>query len=267
MTTTMFDSTNPLAIPTTAAMVAEYVDGLYRAIWVANAGRFPNTPKRRIACVTVNTPSDTADFERYDLTPADGPVWHRNMTTLGEVNLWAYTNRSNRGAVEDAMWAAGIPASALSMWIATLDGTQAVAAYRYPVAAVQYTDTGSVDLSIVYQAFGGGGGNIPTGGFMAGLTDAQQASAFAWISDNHAAISRLEEVFGTASAKGVNPAPPNYLAWTGVITADLAALAKQIGAIPAATGGTVDLSAINVTLDAIKATVEAIRVRVEKDLS
>ena len=177
MPITQFDSTNPAAVPDTAEQIAIYIDGLYRQAWAdaLAAGRFANTPKRRIACVTVTTPSDTGDFERYDLTPADGPVWWRNMTALGEVNLWAYCNRSNRVAVEDAMWGAGI--RDLSMWIATLDGTQVVAPYRYPIAAVQYTDTGSVDLSVVYQTFGPGGGTIG-GGFMAALTDAQQLQMY-----------------------------------------------------------------------------------------
>lgn len=160
MPITQYDSTNPAAIPDTAQQVVVYIDGLYRQVW-ANAlaaGRFANTPKRRIACVTVNTPSDTADFERYDLNPPDVVPWHANMTALGETNLWAYASRSERVAVEDAAWTAGI--RDLSMWIATLDGTQVVAPYRYPVAAVQYTDTGSVDLSVVYQTFGGGGGII-----------------------------------------------------------------------------------------------------------
>lgn len=157
---TQYDSTNPAAIPDTAQQVVVYIDGLYRQVWAdaLAAGRFASTPKRRIACVTVNTPSDTADFERYDLNPPDVVPWHANMTTLGETNLWAYASRSERVAVEDAAWAAGI--RDLSMWIATLDGTQVVAPYRYPVAAVQYTDTGSVDLSIVYQTFGPGGGTL-----------------------------------------------------------------------------------------------------------
>jgi hypothetical protein len=162
VTALLYDSTNPQAIPVTVGMFARYVDGLYKTIWDIYIARFPpSTPYRRIACVTVNTPSDTADFERYDLNPPDVVPWHRNMTALGEKNLWAYASRSERVAVEDQAWAAGIPLDALSMWIATLDGTQIVAQYRYPVAAVQYTDTGSVDLSVVYQDTIGGDDMTP----------------------------------------------------------------------------------------------------------
>lgn len=158
----MQDSTNPAAIPDSAEAVATYVDGLYGPAWTAAlaAGRFRSTPKRRIACVSVATLSDTADFERYDLSPADGPVWWHLQRAAGVTNLWAYANRDNRVAVEDSMHSAGIPVDELSMWIATLDGTQYVSAYRYPVAAVQYTDTGAVDLSVVFELFGASGGVI-----------------------------------------------------------------------------------------------------------
>src|SRR6266478_1888288 len=130
MTQVMRDSVNPNGIPAGTPIVGGYVDGLYGLgtnYWNAVAwARWAATGAilRRIAAVTVNTRSNTADVERYDLSPAQIPIWWRNMRSLGETDLWAYSNRSQQHAVEDDCWAAGIPLDQLSMWIATLDGTQ-----------------------------------------------------------------------------------------------------------------------------------------------
>lgn len=159
----LYDSTNPNAIPTTAEYVGGYVDGLY-AWSAAGWARFPKARKRRIAAENAYSPSNTADFERYNLTPAEAPIWARHQMGLGEIDLWAYASRDavnySRYLVEDALWAAGIPLDAVSMWIATLDGTQVVPVYRYPVAAVQYIDTGGYDLSVVDSAYTGGSGSL-----------------------------------------------------------------------------------------------------------
>lgn len=166
MTEILRDSINPNNIPADTPIVGGYVDGLYGlgtqywnavawAHWAATGATL-----RRIAAVTVNTPSNTADVERYDLSPAQAPIWWHNMHGRGETDLWVYVNLSNRIATEDALWAAGVPTDLCSMWIATLNGVvEQLTAYRYPIAAQQWVDRGPYDESVVYQNFGGGGGS------------------------------------------------------------------------------------------------------------
>lgn len=172
MTAILRDSVNPNGIPAGTTDVGGYVDGLYGlgtnywnaaawARWAATGARL-----RRIAAVTINTRSNTADVESQDLTPAQAPIWWHTMTALGETDLWVYVNRSNGKAVEAALRGAGIGPSQVKLWVATLNGATVVNTWidgspiTYPVAAVQYIDRGPYDESAVYETFGEAGGTI-----------------------------------------------------------------------------------------------------------
>src|SRR5690348_9128002 len=156
----MYDSVNPAGIPTTAEMVAGYVDGP-NSVWPASAwARFPTAILRRISVWGPHNAGDVLDVERFDATPDQVVAWVQARRAAGVVMPWVYCDRSTRPLVERLMSAAGILSDQVALWIATLDGTQTVPAGPYPVAAVQYVDTGAYDLSIVSAEFSASGGTV-----------------------------------------------------------------------------------------------------------
>ena len=160
--TLLFDSDNPDSIPD-GVWAAGYVDGYAAPAWFARGfPRFPNA--KRIAVFGQTNDGDCLDVERGDATPSEAPQWVQWRRAAGVLQPWVYCNRSNRSAVEAALASAGITASQVALWVATLDGTQTVPVGPYPVAAVQYANAamsgGHYDLSLVNQTFGPGGGTI-----------------------------------------------------------------------------------------------------------
>lgn len=166
MTREMFDSTNPNDIPTTAQMVAGYVDGIY-AWSTAGWARFPNSVKVRIAISPFTNDGHVLDVETGDATPAQAPGWARMRIAAGLQRPTLYVNRSNWSAVVAAC--AGLP---VDWWVATLDGTTSVSLPgQITPIAVQYENStlagGHYDKSLVADswpavdgAFTGGGGQI-----------------------------------------------------------------------------------------------------------
>jgi hypothetical protein len=147
----MFDSVDPTQIPTTAELVAGYVNGSYK--WSEEGwALFPNAGK-----LTINVTGDAADggqaldVENYDATPADAPVWFDARTKAGATGLVIYCNRSTLPAVEAAMG----PDRGFYRWIATLDGTLAIPGFTpfNGPAAVQFAGSAqagrNVDVSLV----------------------------------------------------------------------------------------------------------------------
>lgn len=158
----MRDSTNPSLIPVQTPIVAGYVDGDF-AWSAADWARFPDAKKRRIVAVNPQSEGDTFDVERFDLTIASLVLaMHNNIDRTAE-DLWPYCDRSNQHTVEDVVWNEFGNNPRIKMWIATLDGTQVVQQYRYPIVAVQYIDTGAYDESVVNDALYGGAGGFAGG--------------------------------------------------------------------------------------------------------
>jgi hypothetical protein len=157
----LYDSDNPDSIPNGVA-AAGYVNGYAGPAWLARG--FPRFPSARRITVFPTDEGDTCDVEWLDLTPEQAPPWVKGRRAAGVLRPWVYCNRSNRPAVEAALAAAGVTATQVALWVATLDGTQTVPAGPYPVAAVQYANAtnsgGHYDLSLVTQTFGPGGGTI-----------------------------------------------------------------------------------------------------------
>ena len=214
-----YDSDNPDSIPDGVA-AAGYCSGYAAAAWNARGwNRFPTA--RRIAVFPGGNDGDTFDVEWLDLTAEQAPAEVKAAHARGIAVPWVYVNRSNRAAVENSLVLAGILSDQVALWVATLDGTQTVPAGRYPVAAVQYagsaTSGGHYDLSLVSSLFGPGGGSL------GGSDMTPQESAF--LSDLHAAVSRLEEAFGTATPAGASPTQPNYL---GFLNNELRTALSQI---------------------------------------
>lgn len=163
----MYDSTNPLDIPTTAQMVAGYDDGIY-AWTTAGWGRFPNAVKVEIAISASHNFGHVLDVENGDATPAQAPGWVRMRMAAGVLRPTLYVNRSAWATV--ASYCAGLP---VDWWVATLDGTKTVTpppGVIYPIA-IQWANSnisgGHYDLSVVASSwpevdgtFGGSGGVV-----------------------------------------------------------------------------------------------------------
>jgi hypothetical protein len=167
MTRTMFDSVNPLAIPTTAEMVAGYIDGADAAIheaWTANWDRFSNAVKVRIAVLATTNDGHVLDVESGNALPGEAPSWvlmrraaGMDPTVYMSLSAWPTVRQAFRdqNVAEPQYWVAYYPA-----------------APGIPVGCVahQYADPvtsgGNYDLSVVadvwpgVDTFGPGGGSI-----------------------------------------------------------------------------------------------------------
>ena len=146
MTFTMFDAVGITHIPNDAEMVAGYVNGFWPT-YNDLVARFPHAHHVSIA-VTAGVVADVLDVERGDATPADVPLWVKEMRNLKRKPI-VYCSRSNVPAVqsecakalvaEPFFWVADwtnhphlVPGSVGTQWA---DGTP-----LYPGLA-RYTDT------------------------------------------------------------------------------------------------------------------------------
>lgn len=167
LTRTMYDSTNPLDIPTTAQMVAGYDDGIF--LWsTAGWNRFPNAVKVQIAISASHNFGHVLDVENGDATPQQAPGWVRMRMGAGILRPTLYVNRSSWATV--AAYCANLP---VDWWVATLDGTKTVVPPPGVISpiAIQWANStiagGHYDLSIVASSWpevdgthGGGGGQV-----------------------------------------------------------------------------------------------------------
>lgn len=140
---TMYDSVNPENIPTSATLVAGYVDGLYR--WSdADWARFPNSIHVRIACFASTNDGVVLDVETGDATPAQAPGWVQRRRAVG-IDPTIYCNTTIWPQVVAAFINAGVPQP--HYWIAAYPGIGPTL-YAGSVAH-QYADPGPYDLSVV----------------------------------------------------------------------------------------------------------------------
>jgi hypothetical protein len=99
----MYDSTQPNLIPTSAEYIAIYGNGKYAASRDAVQDRFP---KARVFSIDVlgTAPQDCgiADVENFDMTPADVPGWVSRRLEMRPGTLCRiYCNKSTWPAVLD----------------------------------------------------------------------------------------------------------------------------------------------------------------------
>lgn len=148
MMRTMFDGIDSDAaqIPRDAAMVAGYVDGLYK--WSdAEWNLFPNAVKVRIAVFATTNDGHVLDCEPGNCTPAQAVDWVLLRRQSG-ADPTVYCNQLNPTtgwpAVREAFRARGVPEP--HYWVANYDGNQQI-----PAGAIgkQYADQGSYDLSVM----------------------------------------------------------------------------------------------------------------------
>lgn len=143
---TMYDSVDASAIPTTAPIVAGYVDGAY--VWSSgNWGRFPHSIKVRIAVFADTDDGHVLDVEQGNATPGEAPGWVLARRKAG-VDPTVYCSLSEWTTLRNAFTHANVAAP--HWWIAHYDGIETI-----PVGAIakQYADdtmlSGHYDLSAV----------------------------------------------------------------------------------------------------------------------
>jgi hypothetical protein len=100
--TSMYDSTQPWLIPTSAEYIAVYANGLYKADPASVQQRFP---KARVFSIDVlNTDPGgcgIADVENGDMKPGDIPSWvDRRLTKRPDVLCRVYCNKSTWPSVK-----------------------------------------------------------------------------------------------------------------------------------------------------------------------
>jgi hypothetical protein len=134
----MRDSVNASLIPTDTPVVAGYGDGLY--MWSSSDwARFPNSITLSIVVDPAHQ-GDVLDVETGDAAPSDVPGWCDRFNRPQRRCPTVYVNRSNWAACR-----AAVGNRRVDWWVSTLDGTQQVPG----AVAVQYTDTGAYDESVI----------------------------------------------------------------------------------------------------------------------
>lgn len=149
MTTTvpprrMFDgiASDAAVIPTTAQLVAGYVDGDY--VWsAADWARFPHSVHVGIAVNSTTNAGQVLDVESGDATPAQSVTWVVTRRGSG-ADPTVYCSESNWPSVRSAFQSSSVTEP--HYWIADYDGSTTI-----PTGAVahQYESTSNWDLSSV----------------------------------------------------------------------------------------------------------------------
>lgn len=144
----MYDSVSAQAIPTTAELVAGYIDGPYQ--WSdADWQRFPNSVKVRIAIAPWLNDGHVLDVEHLDATPKDSVGWVKTRRAAGD-DPTIYCGLSNLPQVKKAFRAADepMPHIWLAWWDGKLDLPQGSVAH-------QYASEKAYDLSVVADVWPG----------------------------------------------------------------------------------------------------------------
>jgi hypothetical protein len=150
MTVTMYDSTDPSAIPADAVLVASYVDG-YGGYSEAVA-RFGAS---KVVSISVgDNDADVADVEAGAMTVGELQAWKSRQTARGVSRPVVYCNQSTWPSAKSAV-------SGVSWWIADPGGSGVIAG----ADAVQNVWDNSWDSSVVYPTFPFYPGVSPTSEF------------------------------------------------------------------------------------------------------
>ena len=161
MSRTMYDSVDPLSIPTNADLIAGYIDGRYawpEQSWLPVSG----VTKVQIAVRPTTNDGHVLDVETGDALPTDAPGWVVKRRAAGAIPS-VYCNVTTWPAVRQAFSGARVPEP--GYWIAAYPG---IGPIIYPGAvAHQYADPGPYDLSIVADYWPGVDPVPANGGTMA----------------------------------------------------------------------------------------------------
>jgi hypothetical protein len=142
----MYDAVTASNIPTTALMVAGYVDGLYK--WsAADWARFPHAAKVRIAVFSTTNDGHVLDCEQGNATPAQSVDWVLLRRAAG-LDPTVYCGRNTWwDQIQGAFQARKVPEP--HYWVADYSGNPAKPAIPVGAIGLQYQDTGPYDLSAV----------------------------------------------------------------------------------------------------------------------
>lgn len=134
----MYDSVTAANIPSTAQVVAGYLNGLY-AWSTADWHRFPDAIWVTIV-VTATNAGMVLDCEKGDATPADCPAWIKRRQKAGVAVPVIYCSLADMPAVQ--AFCAGL---VFGIWCADWTGQAHI-----PDGAVacQYAALGSIDVSL-----------------------------------------------------------------------------------------------------------------------
>lgn len=117
---TMYDAVTARNIPTTAAMVAGYIDKIKLEPWsAADWARFPTAVKVKIVKKAGTNDGHVLDVEPGDATPAEAPGWVRMRRAAGAVPT-VYCNTSTWPSVRAAFRSAQVAEP--YYWLARYDG-------------------------------------------------------------------------------------------------------------------------------------------------
>lgn len=148
MTRLMYDgiASDAPSIPTNAQLVAGYVDGLYK--WSdTDWARFPHSVKVRIAVFTSTNDGHVLDCEQGNNTPASSVDWVLMRRRAG-VDPTVYCGRNTWWSqIRADFQARGVPEP--HYWVADYSVSQANPQIPAGALALQYTDAGPYDLSVV----------------------------------------------------------------------------------------------------------------------
>ena len=143
--TTCYDSTTPSQIPTSAPIVAGYIDGLYK--WsAADWARFPG--QHVTISVFGAAGAQVADVERGDLTPQQGANWARAEIAAGR-RPTIYSDKSTWPTVVQML---GADARLVDWWAADPTGTPHLVpgsvCTQYAWNSLGQTNGANVDVSV-----------------------------------------------------------------------------------------------------------------------
>lgn len=149
MTKTMYDSINPLNIPTDAQMVAGYVNG-HVSQWPKDEwGRWPREREVHIDVIgNYAFDADVLDVESGAAGLAQIKPWILQRVKYGRAAI--YFSRSNLGKVAAEV----IGLHGVDVWIADWTGEphRVSVPGNMNLVAVQYKNEPDFDLSVVYDA-------------------------------------------------------------------------------------------------------------------
>lgn len=240
---TLYDSVNPAAIPSTAAMVAGYIDGMY-AWRPADWARFPRAVQVRIAVFASTNAGHVLDIETGDATPVQAPGWVQKRRAAG-ADPSVYCSMSLWPTVRAAFAAAHVPEP--HYWVAGYPGGGPI----IPAGAVahQYADPatsgGDWDLSVVADYWPGVDGGavalLQPDDHPAIQSDLETVLAGSWRFDGRNPVDMWRQTVASVFAIQASLA-----ALAGALSAEEAAVLAAIKTVPA--GGQVDVVALAASL-------------------
>lgn len=154
MTTLMYDSIRVAGLPSSALIVAGYLDGTY-ANWAELTAKFPGVPK---VAGDVNGSTPGAEFRDWETGDKGGNLeqWviaHNVLNKNGAKDAVIYCNRSTIPEVRQ-LTGSQVLGKDYFLWIATGDNTLYGPSTLPGIVACQYLWTASYDVSVVWPTAG-----------------------------------------------------------------------------------------------------------------